>query len=328
MSLLQKNQMPIDFNVNRLFGLCFTFAMHDNSNQETAGAAFERLVSLVSQLRAPDGCPWDKEQTHQTLRASLIEETAETLDAIEKNDDENLREELGDLVLQPIFHAQIASEESRFDIADVLNEICEKLVRRHPHVWGDTRVENTANVLANWDAIKRQEKADKAARNQVLSEHRVLDVASNAVAANAVATNEVAAIETESVLDNIPPQLPALSLAMKVSKRAAKVGFEWHNLDGVLDKLREEIDELKIELERGDKTRASEELGDVLFTIVNIARWQKIDAELALRDTVVRFTNRFQHMEQLASTRSWELEDLSPAQWDELWNEAKSNIRE
>ncbi len=328
MSLLQKNKKPIDFNVNRLFGLCFTFAMHDNTNLTTAGAAFERLVSLVSQLRAPDGCPWDKEQTHQTLRASLIEETAETLEAIEKNDDENLREELGDLILQPIFHAQIASEESRFDITDVLNEICEKLVRRHPHVWDDTRVENTANVLANWDAIKRQEKADKAARNQALSEHRVLDVASNAVAANAVATNEVAAIETESVLDNIPPQLPALSLAMKVSKRAAKVGFEWQNIDGVLDKLREEIDELKIELERGDKERASEELGDVLFTIVNLARWQKIDAELALRDTVVRFSQRFQIMEQLASTRSWELEKLSPAQWDELWNEAKSNIRE
>lgn len=300
--------------------------MHENStehaNKPTPGEAFERLVQITAQLRAPDGCPWDKEQTHQTLRASLIEETAETLDAIEKNDDENLREELGDLILQPIFHAQIASETNRFDIADVLTEICEKLIRRHPHVWGDAQVENTAGVLANWDAIKRQEKADKAARhnannntniasNNVSSEHRVLDVATKA----------------ESVLDNIPPQLPALSLAMKVSKRAAKVGFEWQNLDGVLDKLREEIDELKVELQSGDKTRASEELGDVLFTIVNIARWQKLDAELALRDTVVRFTKRFQHMEHLANARSLELEKLSPAHWDALWNEAKSSTR-
>lgn len=292
---------------------------HENStehaNKPTPGEAFERLVQITAQLRAPDGCPWDKEQTHQTLRASLIEETAETLDAIEKNDDENLREELGDLILQPIFHAQIASETNRFDIADVLTEICEKLIRRHPHVWGDAQVENTAGVLTNWDAIKRQEKADKAAH------HNANNNASNN------ASGEDRVLDVESVLSNIPPELPALSLSMKVSKKAAKVGFEWQNIDGVLDKLREEIDELKVELQRGDKTRASEELGDVLFTIVNIARWQKLDAELALRDTVVRFTKRFQHMEHIASTRSLRLDELSPAQWDNLWNEAKTSTR-
>ena len=281
---------------------------HQQAEHQSAGAAIERLVQITTQLRAPDGCPWDREQTHHTLRASLIEETAETLDAIEKSDDENLCEELGDLILQPIFHAQIAAETARFDITDVLTAICEKLIRRHPHVFDDAKVDDTQGVLANWDAIKRQEKADKAARMSANGEDRVLDV--------------------ESVLNNIPPELPALSLSMKVSKKAAKVGFEWENIDGVLDKLREEIDELKVELQSGDKARASEELGDVLFTIVNVARWQKLDAELALRDTVVRFTKRFQHMEQLASTRNLELEKLTPAQWDELWNEAKSSTRE
>ena len=275
--------------------------------KQTAVQEFERLTQIIAQLRAPDGCPWDREQTHRTLRASLIEETAETLDAIERADDADLREELGDLLMQPIFHAQIASEENRFDLTDVLHEICEKLVRRHPHVFGDVQVENTAGVLANWDAIKKQEKAAKAAQNNSQDDNRVLDA------------------RHDSVLSNVPPGLPALSMAMKVSKKAAKAGFEWEDLEGVLDKLREELQEFETEIEQQNHERATEELGDLLFTLVNVARWKKIDPELALRDTVRRFTRRFHAMESDAQTRDLKLEDLSPAQWDELWNAAKAS---
>jgi tetrapyrrole methylase family protein/MazG family protein len=277
--------------------------------KQTAGQEFERLTQIIAQLRAPDGCPWDREQTHRTLRASLIEETAETLDAIERADDADLCEELGDLLMQPIFHAQIATEENRFDLADVLHEICEKLVRRHPHVFGDVQVENTAGVLANWDAIKKQEKAAKAAQNNSQDDNRVLDA------------------RHDSVLSNVPPELPALSMAMKVSKKAAKAGFEWEDLEGVLDKLREELQEFELEIEQQNHERATEELGDLLFTVVNVARWKKIDPELALRDTVRRFTTRFHAMESEAQTRDLKLEELSPAQWDELWNRAKSSTR-
>lgn len=279
------------------------------NTKPTATEEFERLTQIIAQLRAPDGCPWDREQTHRTLRASLIEETAETLDAIERANDLDLREELGDLLMQPIFHAQIASEENRFDLADVLHEICEKLVRRHPHVFGDVQVENTAGVLANWDAIKKQEKAAKAVQNNSQDDNRVLDA------------------RHDSVLSNVPPELPALSMAMKVSKKAAKAGFEWEDLEGVLDKLREELQEFETEIEQQNHERATEELGDLLFTIVNVARWKKIDPELALRDTVRRFTTRFHAMENQAQTRNLKLDDLSPAQWDELWNAVKSSPR-
>ncbi len=272
----------------------------------SAAQQFQRLSDLVAQLRAPDGCPWDREQTHRSLRASLIEETAETLDAIERADDADLREELGDLILQPIFHAQIASEESRFDLADVLEEICEKLIRRHPHVFGDANAEDSDAVLKNWDAIKLQEKTAKAlSANAESPDNRGLD----------------------SVLSNVPRELPALSMAQKVSKKAAKAGFEWESFGDVLDKVREEIDELQAEISGENRGRAAEELGDLLFTIVNVARWQKIDAELALRDTIRRFAGRFQAMENEAQRRGLALEMLSPQDWDALWNAAKSSTK-
>lgn len=280
--------------------------MSQNMNRKpTANEEFRRLTQIIAQLRAPGGCPWDREQTHESLRASLIEETAETLDAIERANDVDLREELGDLLMQPLFHAQIASEENRFDLADVLHEICEKLVRRHPHVFGDAQAENTSAVLANWDAIKKQEKADKALQNKGETEDRVL--------------------ETDSLISNVPPELPALSMALKVSKKAAKVGFEWENLGGVLEKMREEIDELQAEISGENRERATEELGDLLFTVVNVARWKKIDPELALRDTVRRFTQRFHAMEKGAQNQNLELDELSPAQWEMLWNAAKAS---
>lgn len=254
--------------------------------------SFLRLTQIVAQLRAPDGCPWDREQTHQTLRASLIEESAEVLEAIEKGDAANLCEELGDLLLQPIFHAQIAAEEGRFTLDDVLNGICEKLVRRHPHVFGDVSAENSAEVLKNWEAIKKTEKAERG---------------------------EVSG----SVLGEIPATLPALSQALKISKRAAKAGFEWPDEAGVVAKLREETAEIEAALQSETNERVAEEIGDLLFTAVNMARWRDINPELALRDVNRKFLARFETMEKQAKARELALESLSATQWEELWQEAK-----
>ncbi len=254
--------------------------------------SFLRLTQIVAQLRAPDGCPWDREQTSETLRASLIEESAEVLQAIESRDDANLCEELGDLILQPLFHAQIAAEEGRFTLDEVLNGICEKLVRRHPHVFGDVTAENSAEVLKNWDAIKLGE---KAARGEV----------------------------SASVLGDIPPDLAALSQALKISKRAAKVGFEWPDEAGVVAKLREETLEIEAALQAESTARVAEEIGDLLFTAVNMARWRGINPELALRDVNRKFVARFEKMEAEAKARGLELEELTAEQWEELWQRAK-----
>lgn len=258
--------------------------------------AFERLVAIIARLRAPDGCPWDREQTHLTLRTHLLEEACETMDAIEEGDDAHFLEELGDLIMQPVLHAQIASETDRFTIADVLEGISDKLVRRHPHVFGEVEVSTSGEVLRHWDAIKKAEKAAK------------IDVGAPA----------------PSVLDDIPKSLPALALALKVSKKAAKVGFEWPNVDAVMDKLREETEELQADMH--DSERAAEELGDLLFTAVNVARWKGINPEMALRDTVRRFTVRFQAMEAAAQAAGLDLHALTPRQWDELWDRAKTQV--
>ena len=257
-----------------------------------AAEAFTRLTAIVARLRAPDGCPWDREQTHSTLRVHLIEETAEVLEAIEIGDTRALREELGDLMLQPVLHAQLARESGDFDIVGVLDEISEKLVRRHPHVFGDASAENAGEVIVHWDAIK---KAEKAARGVV----------------------------TESVLDAPPPDLPALASALKISKKAAKVGFEWPDLEGVLEKLREETAELETALREETQERVAEELGDLLFTAVNVARWRGVNPELALRDTVHRFRDRFVHMEAAAKVQGRELQSLSAEEWNSLWEAAK-----
>lgn len=263
----------------------------------TPAQAFERLHSIIALLRAPGGCPWDREQTHLTLRRHLIEEAYEVLAAIEEGDDSDLQEELGDLLMQPLMHAQVAADEGRFDVVAVLECISDKLVRRHPHVFGDVTVDDSGEVLRNWDAIKRQEKTD---------------------AGRAPST---------SALGESPPALPALASALEVSKKAAKVGFEWPDIAGVFDKLREEIDELEQVLSAEPvatkQQRASEELGDLLFTVVNIARWNKVDPELALRDMVNRFRHRFYSMEETAQARDVDLKKLSPAEWEELWCEAK-----
>jgi len=264
----------------------------------TPAAAFQRLAEIIARLRAPDGCPWDREQTHATLRTHLLEEACETMEAIDSGDQAHLCEELGDLLMQPVLHAQIASESGAFDIVDVIEGISDKLVRRHPHVFGELIVADSGEVLRHWDAIKRDEKAKQGKT-------------------------------PASVLHGVPNTLPALSQAMETSKKAAKAGFEWPDVAGVLAKLREEIDELEAELadeslpKDAARERIAEELGDLLFTAVNVARWRKVDPELALRDTVRRFRARFEHMEVAAQSRGAKLEELSPEEWDELWEDAK-----
>ena len=233
------------------------------SKKPTPAAAFERLADIIAQLRAPGGCPWDREQTHATLRTHLLEEACETMDAIDGGDDTHLCEELGDLLMQPVLHAQIAAEESRFDIVDVIEGISDKLVRRHPHVFGEVTVADSGEVLTNWDAIKKEEKAQRG-------------------------------VTQDSILSGMPGTLPSLMQALEVSKKAVKVGFEWPDMAGVLAKVHEELAELEAELaaspdikNEAAQQRIAEELGDVLFTIVNIARWRKINPELALRAFVL-----------------------------------------
>jgi MazG family protein len=214
------------------------------------GRAFEELVAIMHRLRGPGGCPWDREQTFETLKKYVIEETYEVVDAIEANDMDELRGELGDLLLQIVFQSELAEEKKDFDVKDVIEGISAKLIHRHPHVFGDASVSSAEEVLHRWEQIKRGEKG---------FEHRT------------------------SVLDGVPSQFPGLMLAMEISKRAAKTGFEWPNLAAVVDKLDEEVHELKAELPGGDKGRIFDEIGDLLFTVVNVARWTKVDPEDALR---------------------------------------------
>lgn len=271
----------------------------ESTSKPTPAQAFERLAQIIARLRAPDGCPWGREQNHVTLRTHLLEEACETMDAIDGGDDAHLCEELGDLLMQPVLHAQIAEEERRFDIVDVIEGISDKLVRRHPHVFGEVTVADSGEVLTNWDAIKKAEKAQKG-------------------------QNEA------SILSGVPNTLPSLMQALEISKKAVKVGFEWPDMAGVLAKLHEEIAELEEEIalsnskDEAARQRITEELGDVLFTVVNIARWHKINPELALRDTVTRFRGRFEKMENAARQQGLNLEQLTPQQWDELWEAAKS----
>jgi tetrapyrrole methylase family protein/MazG family protein len=250
-----------------------------------------RLRAIVSLLRSPEGCPWDREQTHESLRASLLEEACETIDAITKADDANLCEELGDLLLQVVFHTDLAAERGAFTLEDAARHTCEKLIRRHPHVFGDVEAADTHAVLRQWEQIKREEKGTRA-----------------------------------SMMDGIPRALPALIRAANIQKKAARVGFDWPDTDGVIDKFREELAELSVELQSGDPRKLEHELGDLLFTAVNMARKLGIEPELALEHANQRFIARFQHMEKSAAARDHKLEDLTPEALDTLWREAKSSL--
>ncbi len=257
---------------------------------------FASLVGIMARLRAPDGCPWDREQSHQSLKRYFIEETYEVIEAIDADDPDLLCEELGDALLQSVFHAQLADEEAIFGIDDVVAQICEKLVRRHPHVFGEVDVANSEEVLKNWERIKRAEKANDDKKRR------------------------------DSLLDGVPKGLPALMQAMEISKRVVKVGFEWKQFEDVLAKVEEELIELKAELNHAtpNKANIASELGDLLFTMVQIARWQGVDAEEALRGMLGRFSARFRYIEKRAKEQSRLLTDMTLEEMDALWNEAKA----
>src|SRR5215510_15030167 len=239
-----------------------------------AGERFDRLVEIMTTLRGPNGCPWDKQQDFTTLKPMLVEEVYEVLEAIDNQDYEGLSEELGDMLLHVLFHAQLGKEASQFDINTVIEKISEKLVRRHPHVFGNESASTPEEVIKNWEAIKAQEKAEKL-------------------------KNRTA--EQRSLLEGIPSKLPAIHEAHQISSRAARVGFDWPDIEGIFDKLQEEVRELKEEISAGGKEtqreRLEDEIGDMMFVIVNIARYLKIDSESALKRANRKFKTRFQHME-------------------------------
>jgi XTP/dITP diphosphohydrolase/ATP diphosphatase len=261
--------------------------------QPSAEAAIAESIAIMARLRAPDGCPWDREQTFDTIKRHTLEETYEVFDAIERRAWPDLKDELGDLLLQVLFYAQMASEAGYFDITDVAANLNAKLIRRHPHIFGNASATDADAVLRNWELIKREEKKS-------------------------------AAKDSTSLLDEVPRSMPAMLEASKLGSKAAKVGFDWPNADGLFEKLDEEIAELKAELQPSKPTpAAAAELGDILFTAVNLARHLKIDPESALRDTNVKFRRRFAAMESNAGGHE-ALEQKSGAELEALWAQSKA----
>jgi tetrapyrrole methylase family protein / MazG family protein len=254
-----------------------------------AATSFEAFQEIIAHLRAPDGCPWDREQTHQTLRTHLLEETYEVLVALDANSPAEMREEFGDLLLQVVLHAQIAAEYGEFNMAEVLESIHTKLVRRHPHVFGEVEVKDAQGVLRNWERLKAEERQANG--------------------------------KTEaSLLDGVASALPALLQAEQYQRRAAHVGFDWPSIQGVLDKLEEELQEVHAARDAAERYA---EIGDLLFAVVNLARWLKVEPESALRDTNRRFHHRFSYIEQQARLQGRSITDLSLDEMEALWQEAK-----
>jgi len=269
-----------------------------------------RLQETIARLRATNGCPWDREQTHQSLRANLLEETYEVLAALDAEDDGTLCEELGDLLMQIVMHVQIASEEGSFRFADVIGRIDAKLKRRHPHVFGESKVRSTADVLRTWEAIKARERAD------LPGELSAPPPDSGDLSQAVPGERKV----HRSRLDSVPTVLPALTRAQALSDRAARVGFDWPDVAGVVDKVGEEVAELRAAAD--PKTR-EQELGDLLFSLVNVARWLGVDAESALRTTCDRFACRYARMEQEAHAQGLDLSALPLAEQNAMWERAK-----
>jgi MazG family protein len=249
----------------------------------------ERLRAIMHRLRAPGGCPWDAEQTHASLVPNLIEETYETVDAIQREDFAHLREELGDLLLQVVFHSELAEEAGRFNLDEVARDICDKLVRRHPHVFGSSDASDSDAVLRQWDAIKRGEKGHS----------------------------------NKPFLHGVGKGLPALPRAVKLQKKAAKVGFDWPNEAGVMDKLAEEIDELREALGADDAAAVAEELGDVLFSLANLARFRKLDPEVLMAAANAKFEARFGQMERALQAAGSDLESATLEAMEAAWVAAK-----
>jgi tetrapyrrole methylase family protein/MazG family protein len=265
--------------------------------------SFDELISVMSRLRAPGGCPWDREQTYASLSQYLLEEAYETFDAIHEadstGDTTNLREELGDLLLQVVFHATIGAEKGDFTIDDVARGVSQKLILRHPHVFGDTKLEHAQDVLDNWDTLKANERK---------------------------ASGKVEKIK-ESILDEVPVHFPALLEGLKLSKKAAKTGFDWKETDHIFDKLHEEINELKAAMEGRDSGEIGEEIGDLLFVIVNLARRLDIEPETALKKTNRKFRQRFKFIEDELKAQGRKLEDATLEEMDALWDSAKEKMR-
>lgn len=251
--------------------------------------SFDTFLSIIAKLRGPEGCPWDRAQSHKTLRRYLIEECYEVVDAIDENDRSHLAEELGDVLLQVGLHSQIGSDEGTFAIDDVLHAINSKLLRRHPHVFGDVEFTSAEEVADNWQLLKDQERGNPS----------------------------------ESVLDGVSESLPALAHSQEIQRRAGKLGFEWDDIDGVIDKVREELDEFK---NAKSAKEHEHELGDILASLVNVARWVDVDAETAVRNANKRFGRRFRHMERAASQSGCGLSALSLVEKEALWQQAKREV--
>ena len=254
----------------------------------------QELVRIMARLRAPDGCPWDREQTHASLKEYLVEESAELFDAIDDGDDAGMVEELGDLLLQIVFHCQIGAEQGRFNVQDAARACCEKLVRRHPHVFGESTVTSADGVLRQWERIKKEEKGDRR----------------------------------KSALSGVPRHLPALHRAQKMQRKAAKVGFDWPDAAGVVAKIEEELAEVKTALQGGDSQELAGEIGDLLFAVVNLSRFQNHQAEELLHGTVRKFERRFQRVEELLAAEGLTPETSTLDAMDVLWNRAKREERQ
>jgi tetrapyrrole methylase family protein / MazG family protein len=270
------------------FLLTFALAANIPSRMKDTGQSFEELVKIMARLRAPDGCPWDREQTYKDIAAHTLEETHEVLQAIDDEDYEGLCEELGDLLLQVLFYAQIASEEKRFSIDDVVDGIKKKLIHRHPHVFGNTKVSGSGEVLKQWEQLKKQ--------------------------------------EGKTVVGGVPDGLPALLKAFRLGEKSSRVGFDWSDAEGILAKVEEEAHELHDARKNGDSKEIDHEYGDLLFTLANLGRFLKIDPEGSLRRANGRFIARFRWMETEAGKRGQELKSLKDNEWNDLWEEAKTNV--
>lgn len=261
---------------------------------------FDELVAVMARLRAPGGCPWDREQTYGSLSQYLLEEAYEAFDAIQHaeatGDVEHFKEELGDLLLQVVFHSTIGAERGEFTIEDVAEGVSQKLVLRHPHVFGDAKLEKAKDVLDNWDTLKANERKASGKAEKTL----------------------------DSILDEVPVHFPGLLEALKLTKKAAKVGFDWTEKAQILDKAKEEIEELREAVANGDAEHIEEEIGDLLFVVVNVARQMDVEPETALKRTNRKFRNRFRYIEQSLKNQGRSLEEADLAEMDSLWNEAKS----
>jgi MazG family protein len=273
----------------------------------TPGQWFDKLVAVQARLRGPGGCPWDLEQTHASLRTYLLEESYEVLEAMESGDDSKFADEMGDLLFQVVFHSQIATEEQRFTVADVIREIHDKMIRRHPHVFGDVNAKDSAEVLRNWEQIKAEERRAKGKPEK----------------GSGAQTD--AGTKHSSLLDGVSKGLPATLEGFQLTRRAARVGFDWDHVKGIFEKMTEESEEVRHAVALGDQKMIEEEIGDALFAAVNLARFLKVDPEIALKKANSKFTKRFHEMERLARDSGREFKDVPREEMEALWNSAKRN---